>query len=249
MKAIRKSAFRFRERAFTLVEMLVVIAIIAVLAAFIIPAITGAIAKGRQSACISNMRQIGAALILYTNENNGDFPETTHTTGAKISRAWIYTLKPYLGNIDKVRISPADPKGAARLKANASSYILNSYVFVPQVGPFGEMGESFNNIRRIPFPEHTILAFNISDQQSPSVMNDHTHSDLWPRNWKRLCADIQPDRHRTGSANKDNTKGSANYLYADGHVGIIEAAEVKRRLERGVLFAKPPVEREDIESL
>ena len=236
-----------QKKAFTLIELLVVIVIIAVLVALVMPAISGVLAKGRQSACISNLRQIGAALILYANDNEGNYPETTHTTGVKISRAWIYTIKPYLANCDAVRISPADPKGAARLKANGTSYILNSYVFVPQVGPFGEMGEALNNMRRLPFLEHTILAFNISDQQSPSVMNDHTHSDLWPGNWKRFCADTQPDRHRTGKASTDNTKGSANYLYADGHVGIIEAAEVKRQIDRGVAFAKPPLEREDIE--
>jgi len=235
-------------RAFTLVELLVVIAIIAVLAGLVVSAVSGAGVKGRQSACISNMRQIGAALILYANDNEGNYPETTHTTGVKIRRAWIFTLKPYLANCDAVRISPADPLGAARLKANATSYILNSYVFVPQVGPFGEMGEALNNMRRLPFVEHTILAFNISDQQSPSVMNDHTHSDLWQGNWKRFCADTQPDRHRSGAASKDNTKGSANYLYADGHVRNIEAAEVKRQIDRGVAFAKPPIERKDLDN-
>lgn len=235
-----------RRPAFTLIELLVVIAIIAILVAMAMPVFSGMQAKGRQGACISNMRQIGGALLRYAGENNGDFPETSHTTGVKVKRAWIFTLRPYLGNMDEVRISPSDPHGKARLKANGTSYVLNSYVFVPQVGPFGEMGESLNNVNRLPYPVHTMLAFNVSDDQPPSVMNDHTHSDLWAGNWKCVCADIQPDRHRSGSANKDHTKGSANYLYADGHVESIEAAEVKRRIERGVAFGKPPLEHEDI---
>jgi prepilin-type N-terminal cleavage/methylation domain-containing protein/prepilin-type processing-associated H-X9-DG protein len=234
--------------AFTLIELLVVIAIIALLAGFLLSALGGARAKGRQSACASNLRQVGVALIQYAGDNEGSLPETTHTTGTKFKRAWIYALKPYLKNIDAIRISPADPKGAERLRANGTSYVLNSYIFVPQVGPFGEVSESLNKLQRIPHPAHTILAFNISDQQPPSVMNDHTHSDLWPGNWNRVCAEIQPDRHRTGGAKKDHTGGAANYLHADGHVASIEAEFVKKQIEAGIPFAKPPLTQAEIQN-
>jgi prepilin-type N-terminal cleavage/methylation domain-containing protein/prepilin-type processing-associated H-X9-DG protein len=231
---------------FTLIEVLVVIVIIAVLAALITPIVIISKTRGKQSACLSNMREIGTALQRYASDNDGNFPETTHSAGVRFSRAWIFTLKPYLANCDKVRISPADPHGAERLRANGTSYVLNSYVFVPQVGPFGEKGDSLNNVNRLPYPARTILAFNVSDQQPPSVMNDHTHSERWLGNWNRFCGDTEPNRHRTESSNKDHTNGSANYLYADGHVEAIEAAEVKRRIDRGVPFAKPPLEPEDL---
>jgi prepilin-type N-terminal cleavage/methylation domain-containing protein/prepilin-type processing-associated H-X9-DG protein len=59
-------------RGFTLIELLVVIALIAILAAILFPVFAQARQKGRQTACLSNMRQIGLALQMYSQ----DFDET-----------------------------------------------------------------------------------------------------------------------------------------------------------------------------
>ena len=56
------------EKGFTLIELLVVIAIIAILAAILFPVFTRAKDKGRQTACLSNMRQVGYAYIMYSGE-------------------------------------------------------------------------------------------------------------------------------------------------------------------------------------
>src|SRR4030095_5292290 len=62
---------RDRDRwAFTLVELLVVMAIIALLAALLLPAFTRAKAAGKGAVCISNLRQAGIALQIYVQENN-----------------------------------------------------------------------------------------------------------------------------------------------------------------------------------
>jgi prepilin-type N-terminal cleavage/methylation domain-containing protein len=65
---------RRQTRAFTLVELLVVIGIIAVLVGILLPTIARARESSRRTKCMSNLKQIGAAMILYSSEHNGRLP-------------------------------------------------------------------------------------------------------------------------------------------------------------------------------
>lgn len=79
-----------------------------------------------------------------------------------------------------MRICPYDPKGAERLKAKGRSYVLNSYIFVPEVGPFGEViGPQPNRYSAIPEPSRTMMASICSDGTGVGPVNDHTHSNEW----------------------------------------------------------------------
>jgi prepilin-type N-terminal cleavage/methylation domain-containing protein len=224
--------------SFTLIELLVVIAIIAILAALLLPALAAAKVKARQAKCSSNLHQLGLAMIMYADDYGGWLPETTH--GNPTNRSWIFTMAPYVGNVDAIRICPADPHGQARMTNFASSYMLNEYTSVDQVDPFGGIIETFRNINRLKRPGDTILQFTAADTVSPSTFTDHTHSRNWPQGWPVLLTDIAPDRHRTGGANADHTSGADNYLNADGHVAVIKAATLKKRFDSGEDIARPP---------
>jgi prepilin-type N-terminal cleavage/methylation domain-containing protein len=62
-----------RRRGFTLVELLVVIAIIAVLIAILLPALNMAREQARRTQCMSNVRQLTMAWLMYANDNKGRF--------------------------------------------------------------------------------------------------------------------------------------------------------------------------------
>lgn len=66
------------KRAFTLIELLVVIAIIAILAAILFPVFAQAKAQAKQIACLSNMKQVGTATMLYLNDNDDTYFGAAH---------------------------------------------------------------------------------------------------------------------------------------------------------------------------
>lgn len=63
-----------KTRGFTLIELLVVIAIIAILAAMLLPALQSARERGRRGSCISNLKQMGTALMQYAQDNREKMP-------------------------------------------------------------------------------------------------------------------------------------------------------------------------------
>jgi prepilin-type N-terminal cleavage/methylation domain-containing protein/prepilin-type processing-associated H-X9-DG protein len=78
-------------RGFTLIELLVVIAIIAILAAILFPVFAQAREKARQTACLSNQKQIGLAVQQYVQDNDGVFPHAVAGGGAPAGVTASYT--------------------------------------------------------------------------------------------------------------------------------------------------------------
>ena len=246
-KNIFRTWFIKNVRAFTLIELLVVIAIIAILMAILLPSMNLARMHAKRLVSASNMRQIGLAMNMYAEDNNGFFPETTHglTGQSARKRSWIFTLKPYVSDVNEIRICPADPKRKERLANGLSSYVINEYIAVDNIDPFGRIvGTSYRNMFKLKRPSETITTFVGAGNLSMSITSDHTHSRLWflpaPNvPWNVIRKDIQPDRYCI-SRSDDNTSGSSLYLYADSRAETIKAKVLKEMADRFKNFAEPP---------
>jgi prepilin-type N-terminal cleavage/methylation domain-containing protein/prepilin-type processing-associated H-X9-DG protein len=85
----------FRSQGFTLIELLVVIAIIAILAAILFPVFAKAREKARTSSCSSNLKQIGVAIMQYTQDYDEKLP-FRKPAGATENLSWRVLVQPYV---------------------------------------------------------------------------------------------------------------------------------------------------------
>lgn len=137
MKTASSSAVRVLRRriAFTLLEMLVVIAIIGILAALLLPVISRVKARAQNTACISQLRQLGIAARLYADDNNSKLPFAERLPSQPM---WPGHVLPRISDVlGPVAGGPAAPNGVKVIfrcprdregyfEVEGSSYMWNS---------------------------------------------------------------------------------------------------------------------------
>jgi prepilin-type N-terminal cleavage/methylation domain-containing protein/prepilin-type processing-associated H-X9-DG protein len=197
--------------AFTLIELLVVIAIIAVLASLAYAGAGAMIGKGHASKCLSNMRQIGAAMQMFTGDHDGRLPGTSHGV------SWTNSLGVYLGP-KFIGKCPAVPNHRARV----------SYGWNDSLADARGMGIKVASVRS---PCSTMAVAELATNQS----SEHFHF----AGGRHGASRVTPNQFKA-AANVEVHQGSANYLFVDGHVQSIPWVEVQRLLRQpGTAFLVP----------
>lgn len=211
-----KTVVRADRFAFTLVELLVVIAIIATLIGLLLPAVQSVRAAARRTQCASNLRQVGLAMGMFCDTHRGRFPDTSHT--GELEKSWIYTVAPFMENVDAIRICPDDPKGQERLEAKLTSYVMNAYLTTEPTTL------AVTNREKLTATSKTLVSFELADHKAATSDSDHVHNHGWfttlniarGRVLSRIEADIATRRHAEGT----------HILYADWHVDLVPEATI-----------------------
>ncbi|SPE62450.1 conserved hypothetical protein [Verrucomicrobia bacterium] len=181
---------------FSLIELLVVMAIIALLAAMLLPSLRRASEAGRATACLSNLRQIGLALQLYAQDNKNRLPVMRDKSATSVTNDLPgpdLVLSNYVANLRVLRcLSDKWPDGTPRL--------------LTQAGPtfFEQTGASYS--------------WN-------SLLNgqDADHLNLLGMPFVPLQVPLMFDKDKFHALR--GPKKALNYLYADGHIKNLLAIE------------------------
>lgn len=182
---------------FTLIELLIVIAIIAILASMLMPALGRARSSAKRIACVATLKQLGAGLLMYASDWNGFFPQKGQNADGY---AWPLTIADYMGFRHDGSASTWGPPvyhcPAGKiygLPVYSRGYLGNGYVFSNAYGINGRTsGPSRSNEQMVLF-------------------------DAWMPAWEYKEADV----HCTPASNRDIKQiGSSNYeLIANRHSG------------------------------
>ncbi len=198
---------------FTLIELLVVIAIIAILAAILFPVFARAREKARQTSCLSNMKQIGLAAMMYSQ----DYDELVAP-----SRIWNYAgdwrheywptlLQAYASNT-QIFLCPSQAgtysvavPGKVLSWADTSTWFTVNYGSNLQVMNCTYWFSTMVSMAQIRYPAETVL---LADADWTQSTDDYAGSNSWHLHYPYWHpSQFIPARHN----------GGANIVFADGH--------------------------------
>jgi len=199
-------------KGFTLIELLVVIAIISILAAILFPVFARARENARRASCMSNLKQVGLGVMMYTQDYDEHYPSVNWSgTGSyrfpngNISSAnpWYLKIYPYVKSIQVFNCPSAD----SALIWNGSYGSSGKFTYGANqdflTGLSGD-GSAGQIIAAVDKPSQTVMILDSNFQSFTPWYPMTSSNPYYP--WDATRAML--DRHLDG----------ANFLFADGHV-------------------------------
>lgn len=214
-----------RQRAFTLIELLVVIAIISILAAILFPVFARARESARRASCMSNMKQIGLAIMMYTQDYDEmlvsyKYPPYVH--GDPGGYGWQAALFPYV-NSSQLWICPSASKFEACNGAHSPLYFTKDSL---GSGSYGYNYAFLGNYSR-PDGTHNILEdVSLAEVEKPSetVMSAEITAAMgsgpayYPTSWDNAAPSSCGPSATLGDQNAKWHFDGTNIVFVDGHV-------------------------------
>ena len=223
---------RLNASGFTLIELLVVIAIISILAGILFPVFSQARERARAIACMSNLNQLGKAIVMYSDDNNGRFPIALAENG--IGPSWAGFTE---GTSDR-----------DVTKGGLYSYVKSAEVFLCPTDPWARtLGLSYEfsgplsifPMGQVDAPSDTVMLVDANDAAANGARSQNGRFEV-----ASTVADAFVIPPALGLAENTPTDGlnmvhnhRANACYVDGHVGSVKEGALTARSFRAYATA------------